>query len=78
MLAQQEIAFAKNRSMLGRVVEVLIDEPTDDPGVWIGRQATQAPDVDSVTLVHGDDVTEGDFLETQIVDVAGYDLVARA
>ncbi|MBU0595847.1 TRAM domain-containing protein, partial [Candidatus Bipolaricaulota bacterium] len=71
-------AFANNRSMLGRIVEVLIDGPTDDPGVWIGRQATQAPDVDSVTLVRGDEATPGDFITAQIVDVAGYDLVARA
>ena len=76
MLAQQGVVFAKNRSMLGRVVEVLIDGPTDDSQVWIGRQATQAPDVDSVTLVRGD-VRPGEFVEAQIVDVAGYDLVAQ-
>jgi len=83
MLAQQEIAFAKNRSMLGRVVEVLIDGPTEDPEVWIGRTATQAPDVDSVTLVHAsaeqpDGLATGRFVDAQIVDVAAYDLIAQA
>jgi ribosomal protein S12 methylthiotransferase len=78
MLAQQEIAFAKNRSMVGKVVEVLIDRRSDEAGLWIGRMRTQAPDVDSVTIVHGDDVAAGDFVEAQIVDAAGYDLIAQA
>ncbi len=78
MLAQQEVAFAANRSMLGSVVEVLIDRPSDEPGLWIGRTKTQAPDVDSVTFVRGDGIALGDFVHAQIVDVAGYDLIAQA
>jgi len=78
MLAQQAIAFEANRAMLGRVIEVLIDGPTDDAGIWIGRTATQAPDVDSATLVRGEELSAGDFVEAQIIDVAGYDLIAQA
>jgi len=78
MLAQQEIAFAASRAMLGKVVEVLIDRPSDDAGLWIGRTKTQAPDVDSVTFVRGDGIASGDFVDAQIVDVAGYDLIAQA
>jgi len=81
MLAQQWIALEKNRSMLGKVVEVLIDQPTDEPGLWIGRTRTQAPDVDSVTFVHAGEagaIAPGDFVAAQIVDVAGYDLIAQA
>ena len=78
MLAQQRIALEKNRSMLGKVVEVLIDRPTDEPGLWIGRTRTQAPDVDSVTFVYVNEVTPGDFIDAQIIDVASYDLIAQA
>ena len=78
MLAQQRVVLAKNRSMLGKVVEVLIDRPSDEAGLWIGRTRTQAPDVDSVTFVRADEVAAGDFVEAQIVDVAGYDLIAQA
>jgi ribosomal protein S12 methylthiotransferase len=78
MLAQQRIALEKNRSMLGKVVEVLIDRSTDEPGLWIGRTRTQAPDVDGVTFVYVNEVTPGDFIDAQIVDVAGYDLIAQA
>jgi ribosomal protein S12 methylthiotransferase len=78
MLTQQKVVLAKNRSMVGKVVEVLIDRPSDEAGLWIGRTRTQAPDVDSVTIVHADRLTPGDFVKAQIVDVAGYDLIAQA
>ena len=78
MLAQQKVAFAKNRAILGKVVETLIDRSTDEPGLWIGRTRTQAPDVDSVTFVHGSGLTPGALVETQVIDVAGYDLIAQA
>ena len=80
MLAQQKVVLAKNRSMVGRVVEVLIDRPSDEAGLWIGRTRTQAPDVDSVTFVYAGpgEIRAGDFVEAQIIDVAGYDLIAQA
>ena len=78
MLAQQEIAFAKNRSMVGKAFEVLIDRPSGDAGLWIGRTQAQAPDVDSTTIVRGDRVSAGDFVQAQIVDVSGYDLIAQS
>ena len=78
MLAQQRVVLAKNRSMLGKIVEVLIDRPSDETGLWIGRTRAQAPDVDSVTLVHGSKVAVGGFVKAQIIDVVGYDLIAQA
>ena len=81
MLAQQRIALEKNRSMLGKVVEVLIDRSTDEHGLWIGRTRTQAPDVDSVTFVYAGEasaIAPGDFVDAQIVDAVGYDLIAQA
>jgi len=78
MLAQQKVVLAKNRSMLGKIVEVLIDRPSDEAGLWIGRTRTQAPDVDSVTIVRADEVSSGDFVDAQIIDGAGYDLIAQA
>jgi len=80
MVAQQRIVAAKHGAMLGKVVEVLIDRPTEETGLWIGRMATQAPDVDSVTFVHAEPggVRAGDFVDAQIVDVVGYDVIAQA
>ena len=64
--------------MLGKVVEVLIDRPTDEPDLWIGRTRAQAPDVDSVTFVYGTELAPGGFVDAQVIDVAVYDLIAQA
>jgi ribosomal protein S12 methylthiotransferase len=77
MLEQQAIVFEQNQAMVGQTVEVLIDGPTDDEEVWIGRTAFQAPDVDSVTFVEGADCQPGAFVEAQIIGSQDYDLIAR-
>jgi len=77
MRLQQEIAFAKNRERVGMQTEVMLDAHTNDPQLWIGRTSIQAPDVDSVAFVRGDNLHAGQFLDVRIVDVDGYDLVAE-
>jgi ribosomal protein S12 methylthiotransferase len=77
MLAQQEIAFARNRAMKGEVLEVVIDAPASKKGVFIARSRTQAPDVDSVTYVRGRNLRPGDFLEVKITGSRGYDLLGQ-
>jgi len=78
MRAQQEIVFESNRGMVGRTVEVVIDRRAGDAGDrWIGRTRTQAPDVDSVTIVTGRGLRPGRFVQARIVGTEGYDLLAR-
>ena len=77
MLAQQKIAFEKNRAMDGQVVEVVIDGPAEEEGVWIARSRTQAPDVDSVTYVRGRGLRPGIFTRAEIIGSDGYDLIGR-
>ena len=77
MLAQQEIAFERNRQRVGRQAEALIDAPSDRPDVWVGRLRTQAPDVDSVTYVSGPRLKPGRFVVAGITGADGYDLVAK-
>jgi ribosomal protein S12 methylthiotransferase len=76
MLAQQEIAFAHNASLVGQRLEVLIDRAAENDSVWVGRSRAQAPDVDSVTYVEGSDLSPGQFVEVKITGVNDYDLVA--
>ncbi|MFC2078015.1 30S ribosomal protein S12 methylthiotransferase RimO [Candidatus Bipolaricaulota bacterium] len=77
MRIQQEIAFEKNRERVDTQAEVLLDEPTEDADVWIGRSRTQAPDVDGVTIVLGSNLDAGRFLDVRITGTDGYDLVAE-
>ncbi|MFC2079223.1 30S ribosomal protein S12 methylthiotransferase RimO [Candidatus Bipolaricaulota bacterium] len=78
MLAQQSIAFENNASMIGRTVEVLIDELTEEDGVWVGRTQFQAPDVDSMTYVMGEGLETGQFVDAEVIQTEDYDLLAQA
>lgn len=78
MLAQQAIVFENNEALIGRTVEVLIDEPSEEDEIWIGRTGFQAPDVDSVTYVIGDGLDTGQFVNAEIVQTEDYDLLAQA
>lgn len=77
MLAQQEIVFQRNSSLVGTMMEVVIDEATEEDDLWIARSSSQAPDVDTVTYVRGHGLGPGRFLSVRITDVDGYDLVAE-
>jgi ribosomal protein S12 methylthiotransferase len=79
MLAQQEVAFAKARTMVGRTIEVLIDRPAgrDAEDGFVARSAAQAPDIDSVTFVNGPDLHAGKLVNVKVTDYQNYDLVAE-
>jgi ribosomal protein S12 methylthiotransferase len=79
MEAQQEIAFAFNRGMVGRSLDVLIDAPSPEAkNLWVGRTYADAPDVDGLTYVRGVGLEPGDLASCEIVAAEGYDLWARA
>ena len=55
MAVQQPIAFAFNRTLVGRTLDVLIDAPAPEgKHLWLGRTYADAPDVDGITWVRGD------------------------
>jgi ribosomal protein S12 methylthiotransferase len=75
MLAQQEIAFAKAKKKIGSNVEVLIDRQSEER--WIGRGSGQAPEIDSVTFIHGQDLHPGQLIQAKVTGAHGYDSVAE-
>lgn len=79
MLAQQEVAFARARSQVGRTMEVLIDRPAgrDPQDGYVARGHAQAPDIDSATFVHGRDLHAGALVNVKITDFQAYDLIAE-
>jgi ribosomal protein S12 methylthiotransferase len=79
MLAQQEVAFAKSRRTVGQKIEVLIDRPAgrDEEDGYVGRSQSQAPDIDSVTFVHGKRLHPGQLVSVKVTDYQAYDLVAE-
>jgi len=78
MLAQQEVAFARARRLIGREFDVLMDARTGDGDGWVGRYYGQAPEVDAVCLSSAaDDDLAGEFVAVRCVDADGYDLIVE-
>jgi ribosomal protein S12 methylthiotransferase len=76
MLAQQEVAFAKAKSMIGRSIEVLLDRSAGE-NAWIARHAGQAPEIDSAVHVSGKNLHAGQLVNVNVTDFRAYDLVAK-
>src|ERR1019366_3844628 len=52
MSLQRKISRAKNRTLIGREFQVLVEGPTEDSElVWEARLSTQAPDIDGVCYI---------------------------
>jgi ribosomal protein S12 methylthiotransferase len=79
MEVQQEVAFEWNEAQVGRQLDVIIDAPVpDQENVWIGRSYADAPDVDGVVYVTGEELSVGGIVPCEIVARSGYDLAAAA
>lgn len=81
MALQQEIAFDWIESRIGSREDVIIDaELPDQEGVWIGRSRAEAPDIDGVIYVSGQQqpgaIKIGSIIPCELVAAQGYDLVA--
>ncbi|GAH24301.1 unnamed protein product, partial [marine sediment metagenome] len=80
MSLQQDISSGINQRLLGRKMEVLVDEiDAGEPGLVIGRSYSDAPEVDGQIFVRTrrKDIKPGDFLQVKIDDAREYDLVGE-
>ncbi len=74
MSRQKAISLKNNQKMIGRKMEVLVEEKIEE-GIFLGRTKYQSPDVDGVTYIHAKGLNEGSFVEIQITDALEYDLI---
>lgn len=81
MQVQQEIAFDYNQRQIGRTYDVILDQPVpEQKNVWVGRSAADAPDVDGLVFVTGDQhkLRAGDIVPVEIAATQEYDLAGVA
>lgn len=81
MTLQQSIAFRWGESRRGTCTDVILDRPVPDAdNVWMGRSYADAPDVDGLVYVTGDQqrLAVGQMAPCEIVATRGYDLVGVA
>jgi ribosomal protein S12 methylthiotransferase len=84
MLRQQKISAAKNRRLVGRTMQVLVDGTgtlEDGKGrtvpIYAGRTYRQAPEVDGMVFLKapkGRELTPGDIVTAHITESTEYDL----
>lgn len=73
MELQQSISLEKNEEMVGRTVEVIIDET--DKNTAYCRSSSDAPEVDNCIIANNAQKTkEGEFCKVQITHAEPYDL----
>jgi ribosomal protein S12 methylthiotransferase len=76
MELQQSIVERRLRAKVGSVEEVLVEGlHAETDLLLVGRMATQALDVDGQVLINDGVADVGSFVQVEITDVAGYDLV---
>jgi len=77
--AQDAIAWERAGKLVGAVIDVLVDGPSEDSAfAWEGRTAGQAPEIDGVVYLRGRrDLTPGRFARVRIAEVEGYELVGE-
>lgn len=80
MEVQQQIAFEWNAAQVGTTQDMVLDLPVEgQPGVFVGRTIADAPDVDGIVYVTGDESHAlGQFVPCEVVATEGYDLIAAA
>lgn len=78
MEVQAEISREKLAEKIGRVEEVIIDEPEDEDGVAVGRTKADAPDIDGVCYVTTSRHLEpGDIVKVRITANEEHDLIGK-
>ena len=76
MAKQAKISKRINKQRLDRIYKVLVEENPDD-GIFLGRTAFQAPDVDGITFIYGSGLEIGTFVDVRIIETYEYDLAGE-
>jgi ribosomal protein S12 methylthiotransferase len=76
MSVQRKIARRKNKALIGRELDVLVEGPSEEHDlVMAGRHAGQAPEIDGQVYLSGGEVERGQIRRVRITQAADYDLV---
>ena len=76
MLAQQKIAFGRNKSRIGSTLTCLIDS-ADKNHTAKARFFAQAPEIDSICIIKNCTVKAGSFINVEVTGFRNYDLLCR-
>jgi ribosomal protein S12 methylthiotransferase len=78
MSVQRAISKKKNRALVGRELEVLVEGPSEESElVMVGRHAGQAPDIDGAVYLSGGEARPGEMRRVCVTEASDYDLLGE-
>jgi ribosomal protein S12 methylthiotransferase len=79
MAIQRKISRARNKQMIGREVDVLVEGTSPDTDLlWTARMSTQAPEIDGNVMINdfeGAEPAPGQMRKLRITEAHDYDLI---
>jgi len=78
MKLQQEVVEEKQKELIGKELEVLVETKTFDNKYYVGRSYMEVPDIDGliyISMIERELV--GKFIKCKITDIQGYDLIGE-
>jgi ribosomal protein S12 methylthiotransferase len=72
MSVQSAISLEKNKKLLGKTFNALVDDTEDN--IAVARIYSQAPEIDGVVLIRDDNAKKGEFVNVKIEEAYDYDL----
>ncbi len=78
MKLQQEISNEKNKNLIGKEFEVLVESKSFDGKFYIARSYMDVPEIDGfVYLKNNSEDLKNKFVKCKIIDANGYDLIGE-
>jgi len=78
MKAQARLSFKRNRHLVGRVEEVIVEGYSEETELLLkGRSSRQAPDIDGQVYITAGNADVGDIVRLRITDSSDYDLIGE-
>jgi ribosomal protein S12 methylthiotransferase len=79
MRQQQSVSLELNQAMVGRELDVLVEQAAQDPEMEArGRSYRDAPEVDGAVFLNGFGGAAGSMVRARVIAATEYDLVAEA
>ncbi|MCW8893319.1 MAG: 30S ribosomal protein S12 methylthiotransferase RimO [Deltaproteobacteria bacterium] len=78
MKAQARVSFNKNRELIGRTEQVLVEGYSEETELLLkGRGVRQAPEIDGQYLITSGHADVGEYVQLTITDSSEYDLIGE-
>lgn len=74
---QSEITPARLSQWIGQEMDVLIEEEVKEEDLFLGRCYIDAPEVDGLVVVKGENLKEGDVVKVKIQTLSNVDLIGE-